>query len=300
MKSSVALQNALVLTCIVSHSLCYGFKFTQTYAPSLVPARHQSCATQKQGKGGINNFMIPRAGKFSKLERLNASPGLDEGRSDALQVDWSAIGLYIGATSVQIGLISLFLKVADFVMEQYISNKLAKKGIVIAFFAFMSLKSRVFSPFLDNSRPSLKSEKSNRQKRKTPSWTPPPIAFPFIWLTIACLRATSSTMVWEAKNCTLLNAPVLSFMLHLSIGDTWNCINNVERRMGASVSAVILVWLSVINAVRMYWGVSKTAGLVLLPSAIWISIATVLITSIWNLNGKEPLFPVKKSIEIKQ
>eukprot|EP00640_Fibrocapsa_japonica_P005363 CAMPEP_0113944950 /NCGR_PEP_ID=MMETSP1339-20121228/38266_1 /TAXON_ID=94617 /ORGANISM="Fibrocapsa japonica" /LENGTH=107 /DNA_ID=CAMNT_0000950327 /DNA_START=618 /DNA_END=941 /DNA_ORIENTATION=+ /assembly_acc=CAM_ASM_000762 len=107
-------------------------------------------------------------------------------------------------------------------------------------------------------------------------------------------------MVWEAKNCTLLNAPVLSFMLHLSIGDTWNCINNVERRMGASVSAVILVWLSVINAVRMYWGVSKTAGLVLLPSAIWISIATVLITSIWNLNGKEPLFPVKKSIEIKQ
>jgi tryptophan-rich sensory protein len=40
--------------------------------------------------------------------------------------------------------------------------------------------------------------------------------------------------------------------------------------------------------------VSSTAGLVLAPSGVWLSIATVLIWTIWSINGKEPFFPMKK------
>lgn len=34
---------------------------------------------------------------------------------------------------------------------------------------------------------------------------------------------------------------------------------------------------------------------VLAPSAVWISIAVILVTNIWAINGKEPLYPVKKA-----
>lgn len=34
---------------------------------------------------------------------------------------------------------------------------------------------------------------------------------------------------------------------------------------------------------------------VLAPSAVWISIAVVLVTNIWWINGKEPLYPVKRN-----
>lgn len=38
-------------------------------------------------------------------------------------------------------------------------------------------------------------------------------------------------------------------------------------------------------------------GLVLAPSAVWIGVASALIISIWQLNGKEPLYPVKQGGE---
>ncbi|CAM9654168.1 unnamed protein product, partial [Hapterophycus canaliculatus] len=56
---------------------------------------------------------------------------------------------------------------------------------------------------------------------------------------------------------------------------------------------VLLQWLSVANAVFQYYQVLPKAGLVLLPSLLWISVANLLVQSIWRLNGKEPLYPPK-------
>jgi tryptophan-rich sensory protein len=102
--------------------------------------------------------------------------------------------------------------------------------------------------------------------------------------------------VYETTN-TLLSPALLAFVLHLSVGDTWNTITNVEDRQGASVPGVFLVWLSVVNAVRMYAQTLPLAGKVLAPSAVWITIANVLVISIWRLNGAEPLYPFKKRRE---
>jgi tryptophan-rich sensory protein len=49
-----------------------------------------------------------------------------------------------------------------------------------------------------------------------------------------------------------------------------------------------------VAAVRAYYKFVPLAGLVLLPSAVWISVANVLVYSIWALNGKEPLYPTKR------
>ena len=85
---------------------------------------------------------------------------------------------------------------------------------------------------------------------------------------------------------------------HLSIGDTWNTINNVEARLGTAFGGVLFVLASVIYAVKMYFGVSKTAGLILLPSAIWLSVATCLVYSIWHINkekfGNPSIIPMKE------
>ena len=55
-----------------------------------------------------------------------------------------------------------------------------------------------------------------------PWWTPPGIAFPFIWLTITGLRAISSMIVFKACGRTLFSPPLLLLALHLAVGDTWN------------------------------------------------------------------------------
>lgn len=92
----------------------------------------------------------------------------------------------------------------------------------------------------------------------------------------------------------LVVLPLALMMVHLAIGDTWNTINNVERRMGTAVAGVALVWLSVIAVDSAYFNTTTTAGLLLAPSVVWLSVASFLVYTINQLNGPEPLFPVKK------
>lgn len=47
--------------------------------------------------------------------------------------------------------------------------------------------------------------------------------------------------VWEALGCNLVKAPIAAMVFHLSIGDTWNHINNVERKLGVAVPVVFMV-----------------------------------------------------------
>lgn len=62
-----------------------------------------------------------------------------------------------------------------------------------------------------------------------------------------------------------------------------------------AVGVAVQVWVSVVTAVVLYYRTLPLAGLVLLPSAVWITAATALVTSIWSLNGREPLYPFKKT-----
>jgi len=56
--------------------------------------------------------------------------------------------------------------------------------------------------------------------------------------------------VWEALGGNLVTVPVAAMVLHLSVGDTWNHINNVEKKLGVAVSVVFLVVSCMHCAVR--------------------------------------------------
>lgn len=102
----------------------------------------------------------------------------------------------------------------------------------------------------------------------------------------------------------LLNPVLLCIMLHLSIGDTWNCVNNVERRLGAAVPGVACVWASVLFAATQYSAVSPLAGQLLGLTAVWITVAGLLVADTWRINSAEqggewegePLFPYKGEV----
>eukprot|EP00966_Prymnesium_polylepis_P301326 6962282-Prymnesium_polylepis.1 len=112
-----------------------------------------------------------------------------------------------------------------------------------------------------------------------PSWTPPGVTFPIMWvLVVGPLRAYSSTLVWEATGQHLLCPALLCFMLHLSIGDTWNTVNNVERRMGAAVPGVACVLASALFAASQYFEAAPLAGNLLGLTTVWITVAGLLST----------------------
>jgi len=210
----------------------------------------------------------------------------------SMSVDLVQTAKYPVATAAQFGLIAATFKAVDLVGTLPVP-------LVPPLFAFLSLRSRLFSPLSANRPPRGGYTVDGKQvptpeETKRPWWTPPGIAFPFIWLTITALRAASSLVVFKATGRALFSPPLLLLALHLSVGDTWNCVTNVEQRKGVSAVGVLVVWSSVVAAVKAFYDAAPAAGFILAPSAVWISIASVLTWTIWKINPPlEPLLPQK-------
>jgi tryptophan-rich sensory protein len=222
----------------------------------------------------------------------NWSPGMAMVKP-AKEVDFVAILSYVTATALEWGLIVGFLHGLQLGVFPKITSAPVKKVITYCLMAFMSLRSRIFSP-LDNSRP-LASKDDKVFKRLRPKWQPPPLAFPIIWSTIGLLRTISGGMITVTTG-TLLCKPLFMFMLHLSCGDTWNTINNVEGRLGTAALTVPSVLITAAYTTYCYYNTLPLAGKLLAPSVAWLSVANVLVFSIWKLNrvGEEhSLLPVK-------
>lgn len=204
--------------------------------------------------------------------------------------DTAATLTYLAATVTQVVVMTGLLWGMDRVMPLLAGMDLPSWGITVVvcgFFAFITLRSRLFS-WLDNTRNS-----GRYQSLQRPGWAPPPLAFPIVWMSIAVLRITSAYLVWSALGQTFLCWPLVFYMIHLSLGDTWNTIFTVEGRLGAAVPMVILgPLLSVMGLTTSYFTVLPLAGWVIFPSLVWLTVATALCLSLWRLNGQEPLYPV--------
>ena len=156
------------------------------------------------------------------------------------------------------------------------------------FFAILSIRSRIFS-LLDNTR-----YRQTYDQVIRPRWSPPPLVFHIVWMIIAVLRVISSLLVCQQMNHQFLVLPLILFVVHLALGDTWNTIFTVERRLGAAVPVVILgPWLSAVVVTAIYWQTNPLAGMTLSFSCVWLTVAAVLVFRIWQLNGSELLYPLK-------
>ncbi len=236
---------------------------------------------KKLVKSGVNTVMgVNEATRDTTIQADLANP----------QWDKKATLTYLGATIAQIAAMTGLLWAMDFALGRFDTVALPQGAmgvIACAFFAFVTLRSRLFS-LLDNTRNSGRYKSLQR-----PGWAPPPLAFPIVWMSIAVLRVVSAYLVWSAMGQTFLSWPLILYVAHLSLGDTWNTIFTVEGRLGAAVPMVIVGPLLSVAVVTIgYFQVVPLAGWIILPSLVWLAIATALCVSLWRLNGQEPLYPV--------
>ena len=209
---------------------------------------------------------------------------------DTPELDLPLLIKYILGTIVQIGAMTAFLWGLNQGFQLLETNQVSTtilNTLTCVVFIIFSIRSRAFSP-LDNTR-----SRSLYDNIQRPAWAPP-LAFPIVWMSIAVLRVVSSYLVWSQCDRNFLALPLIIFVIHLALGDTWNTVFTVEGRLGFAVPVVIVGPLLSVFAVTWIYGQTlPTAGWILFPSCIWLTIASVLVYSIWQLNGKEPMYPLK-------
>jgi len=252
----------------------------------------------------------------TRIMTLSATGVVGGGKDEVEKrvLDTEAIVKYVAAITIQMVVFKGLFTGIDVLLSTFdIQQTQIPFALNFIFFFVFSLKSRIFNP-MSNERPQRdtkeiedkkktgeEEEVSSLPARKMPEWTPPGITFPIVWiLIIAPLRAASSALLVSSGNIDYASVTILTLMLHLSIGDTWNTINNVERRYGTSCVGVLCVWLSAAFAAYSYGQVDPAlAGKLLSLPLIWLTIASSLIIRTWQLNPnpdtgeKESLLPTK-------
>jgi tryptophan-rich sensory protein len=56
------------------------------------------------------------------------------------------------------------------------------------------------------------------------------------------------------------------------------------HRSGLAFAEIIMLWIVLAATLRLFWRVSKLAGVLLVPYVVWVSFAAALNFAIWRLN----------------
>ena len=123
------------------------------------------------------------------------------------------------------------------------------------------------------------------EKLRKPSWKPPDWAFGPIWTVILVLAAVSAALAWEAAEGTGARSAVLAVLIVNSILNiAWSAIFFKMKRHDWALIEVSMLWLSIVSLIVVLGAVSTTAGLLMVPYLVWVSVATFLNFRIVQMN----------------
>ena len=120
-----------------------------------------------------------------------------------------------------------------------------------------------------------------------PKWEPPGWVFPIMWLLISKptqLKALTLLLSTDSLSSTFWWTMAF-YCFHLSLGDAWNKVFFGYQRIGEGV-VVITTFYSVLcySAWRFYKLHSTAAGYYMIPTILWVTVATALNWRIYFLN----------------
>jgi tryptophan-rich sensory protein len=124
------------------------------------------------------------------------------------------------------------------------------------------------------------------QALKKPSWQPPDWLFGPAWTTIFALATMSAVSAWRAAKTRAQREWVIGlFALNGFLNVLWSMLFFALRRPDWALLEVVLLWLSILLPILVFWRLSRAASYYLLPYLAWVTFAAYLNLTIVRLNA---------------
>lgn len=120
---------------------------------------------------------------------------------------------------------------------------------------------------------------------KKPPLAPPKWLFPVAWTVLYVLMGIASYLVYTSKASeSKKNSALSAYVISLFFNFMWSLIFfNLENYLFAFVWLCAL-WLIIVITTVKFFGISKPAGILMLPYILWVSFAGYLNYGIYLLN----------------
>jgi len=118
-----------------------------------------------------------------------------------------------------------------------------------------------------------------------PWFTPPNWVFAPVWLTLFVLMGIAVFLVWHrGLSNRRIKVALALFAVQLILNVLWSVAFFGLKSPLAGLVVIVILWVAILMTLLCFFKISRSAGFLLLPYIVWVSIAAVLNTSILILN----------------
>lgn len=117
-----------------------------------------------------------------------------------------------------------------------------------------------------------------------PAWNPPNWLFGPVWTILYLLMAVAAWLVWRESGFAGVAIPLGLFLLQLGLNAAWSWIFFGRGELGLALAEILVLWVAILGTIIAFWRVRPISGMLLVPYLLWVTFASVLNATLWQLN----------------
>jgi len=118
-----------------------------------------------------------------------------------------------------------------------------------------------------------------------PFFTPPSWLFAPVWITLYTLMGISAFLVWrKGLSDQHVRKASIVYAVQLILNVLWSGVFFGFRSILAGLIVIVILWIAILLTILNFHKISTTAGLLLIPYILWVSVAASLNFSVLILN----------------
>lgn len=117
-----------------------------------------------------------------------------------------------------------------------------------------------------------------------PSFNPPNWLFGPVWTTLYMLLGISLFLIWKQSASKERNLAIFVFLLQQALNFGWSFIFFYFNMIGFALIEIILLWISIIVMLVLFYKIKPMAAYINIPYLIWVTFAAILNASYYILN----------------
>lgn len=117
-----------------------------------------------------------------------------------------------------------------------------------------------------------------------PEWAPPPSVFGPVWTVLYTLMGISAWLVWRERGFMAAGPALTLFLVQLALNALWTWLFFAWQRGALAFIDILLLWVLIVATLITFWRIRPVAGALLVPYLLWVSFASALNYSVWQLN----------------
>jgi benzodiazapine receptor len=117
-----------------------------------------------------------------------------------------------------------------------------------------------------------------------PGWAPPPGIFGPVWTVLYALMGIAAWLVWRSGGFAPNRQALILFLLQLAFNALWSWLFFTWNLGVLALADIAVLWILIVATLVSFWRVRPIAGALLIPYLLWVSFASILNYSLWQLN----------------